>query len=109
MEITPIAWLLVLLALILGFLVGFFRFKPEVPPILNDGISIKSGASFTIPASGGSLNFEDATTTNNIDTPRVFQIQLPKQIPPRAITFTNVTLPLSERDAKKKPNPGKRR
>jgi hypothetical protein len=135
MELTPLAWLLVVLALILGFLVAYFRFKPQVPPLLNGGKSIKLGESFNIPDTGGTLNFDDASPFTNgpsresaprtggdaIESKKVgaasqpspaptgnkFQIQLPKQIPPRAIKFTNVKL--DNWSLSSVPNPGHKR
>ncbi len=146
MELTPLAWLLVVLVLILGFLAGYFKFKPQVPPLLNGGKSIESGHEFTIPDTGGTLYFVEATPVANAPSreaaprtgedaieskkvgaasrppptpttrPNKFQIQLPKQIPPREIKFRNVPTeeyePLFLKDGTenpKVPNPGHKR
>ncbi len=83
MELTPIAWLLVIVALILGFLVGYFRFKPQVPPLLYGGKRFRVGEDKPkIPATGGTVNFEDAYGNE-------FQVQLPRQTRAREITFTS--------------------
>lgn len=116
MELTPFAWLLVIVALILGFLAGYFKFKPQVPPLIkSEPITSDRDEKLnriTIPATGGTVNFLDAT----IPTPNIFQIQLPEQIPPREITFRNVDKtkyePLfknGEANRNAPPNPGNKR
>ncbi len=109
MELTPFAWLLVVLALILGFLAGYFKFKPQVPPLMNSEpitTDPRKGNSITIPATGGSVKFSDQKGNE-------FQIQLPEQIPPREITFTNLEkfepLLVDGKPNPKVPNPGNKR
>lgn len=91
MEFTTSAWLLVILALILGFLAGYFKFKPQVPPVRHKGRKFTTGEEVRVPAKkGGTVSFED-------ELGEEFQVRLPEQIPPREITFTRVKLiPLAE-------------
>ncbi len=94
MELTPFAWLLVIVALILGFLAGYFKFKPQVPPLLYGGKRFKVWKEGEdkpkIPATGGTVNFEDAFG-------ELFVVQVPQQIRPREITFTSLPpRPLSD-------------
>ncbi len=97
MELTPSAWLLVIIALVLGFLAGYFRFKPKSPPLLYGGKRFGRDEEVKIPAKGGTAYFVD-------ELGEKFQVMLPEQTPPREITFTNVELiPLD-----KLPNPDKK-
>ncbi len=94
MELTSFAWLLILVAFILGFLASYFLSKPKVPPLLYEGKRFKvwkeGEEKPKIPVAGGTVNFEDAYGNE-------FQVQLPRQTRPREITFTSLKpRPLSE-------------
>lgn len=94
MELTSFAWLLVLVAFMLGFLASYFLSKPKAPPLLYGGKRFKvwkeGEEKPKIPATGGTVNFEDAYGNE-------FQVQLPQQTRAREITFTSLKpRPLSE-------------
>lgn len=90
MELTPLAWLLVIITLILGYLIRYYLAKPSVLELINPGTRIHVGESIKVPAKGGTVNFEDASGNE-------FQIQLPQQTRAREITFTSLKpRPLSE-------------
>lgn len=86
MVVTPFAWVLIILALIVGFLAAKLKFKRDAPAL----------ETHTIPEKGG-----DRRATFTDAAKNVFQIELPVQDPPREITFWSI----APTDLNKMPNP----
>lgn len=83
MELSPSAVLLIAVALVVGYLLRYFQKRQTAPPILYGGKRFGKDEDVKIPATGGTVFFEDENRSD-------YQIQIPSQIRAREITFRRV-------------------